>query len=402
MSISESYDKKVQESAENALRQLAELPAEQQQQACAARTQLMHWLSTMDDIFRHPEQGVTDDMADTACTLFATASETAAGRQPEPAEAWTAMGRAFLKLPEAERQNFMAYILGRTLKQHARGATLLSRQPGEEAGLSHMWEGTGLWVDRKAVLAKVGKVPAQPVGFQDDLHYVNTEASRLFWLREFGIAMILPFGPAFDVLPLRREEYERDHSDILSEDEKERMKEVLGWFDEELLAYQTMIDQATTDDGARAEIEDRIRETVKLARVRLPRYERELEALEKKHPELGELLSLMDPIQLLLGSQEMLRLYLSSTTVAEGIHGSIMAVSTEPEKLALATRQQMARRLRELLPTDDGPYSPTNIEQLINQALVFMPGLKPRIDRLDPTPTTLELGRQLLSWLEEA
>jgi hypothetical protein len=146
-----------------------------------------------------------------------------------------------------------------------------------------LWEQTGFHVDLevKGVFAKVGKHGYQPIGFDNGTAYIPLEGSKTLWTREFALALLQPLEPAFKI-ENREDRKEADFAKaFMSEDQVAVYREAIEWFDTDL-AEMRQLHAAGGKETEISVLETKMKETIKLARIRIPQLDAKLSEMEAK------------------------------------------------------------------------------------------------------------------------
>lgn len=201
----DSIDAKLRASAARAFEMLQETPGAAEA-AKASRATIYSWLLHVDNVYRDASGLVTEELAN---------------RFKE----W---------LDEAVAADYAAphlVALRRLFSTLFSGGQLLSRQ-----GENHPWEATGFHWDAavQTAYAKVGKALYQPIGFDDGTHYVPSDGSKLLWLRQFALSVMVPFKPAFE--PVRSEVDSDEASAVkLTPEQLITYKEMIEYIEQDLM-----------------------------------------------------------------------------------------------------------------------------------------------------------------------
>ncbi len=313
---------------------LTELPPEAAEEAIKVRAQLYNWLITMDERVRDPGKIVSDAHADFAANAMEIGLQALIDAPEGNKAAATAMLKAFKTLKDEAQLNLSRYVLAETLRNCGVSAGLVSRNTPFS-----FWENTGFHYDgdARAVFAKAGTKPGQPIGFDDGTHYVGTQSSKTLWLREFGLSIIFPFPPAFEVsreLDLVKQVMP---DSLLDKGQLAQIDEILGWFHEDLTAYRAAI----TDLG-RTEISAKIKDTIKLARLRIPQFNKLLDLKYEQHPEMGVDFENTDPAEFIRACAEWFTMKRDEARVASTVEGTALLVRDQKAALLQAVMAKLA------------------------------------------------------------
>jgi len=384
----ERYEDQLRGAAEKAF---AELSSEHKESAEAAHTQLLNWLVAMDRVTKDPSQLIDDTIANKACNVF---EHVINEQMPKNKKGkWANLLKAFSELSDEDQLNLLRFTLGKTLINHSRNTALLTR-----ANDIFLWENVGFHIDgdNMCAFAKIGREKFQPIGFDDGERYIGTEGSKTLWLREFGMALVLPYPPPFHI---SKEEVEGQpmHPSALTAKEREKMEEVLGWFEEDLAAHKQL---NLSDEGAVKELDEKMRETVKLARVRLPRLDDMLDTKLDEHPEFGGNFENVDIIPIVMGCGETLRAMLDDDLVRQQVENTVMSVGTlhdERRKLIQTLIEGLARAI----PKEGEEPNSDLLTKRINEAATALHNVRDLLKDFDPTANVSDAAKAVLIWLQK-
>jgi len=248
---SDKINNKVKAGAAKAFELLKGEPESATKQARDSRSTLYSWLIAMQQFTTDTTQTVTD--ADVAAYEAAISG--------------------------GVRNALQAVFSQRAVGTHG---ALVSRQDA-----SFLWEQTGFHADLEisGVFAKVGKHNYQPIGFDNGTEYIPLEGSKTLWTREFALATLATIEPAFKIE--KRADYKDSafEAAYLSEDQKATYVEAIGWFNSDL-AEMLKLHSAGDKAAEVAELSDKMRETVKLARIRIAPLDKMLAEMETKYGDM--------------------------------------------------------------------------------------------------------------------
>jgi len=330
----DSYNERIQETIEEkAAKALADLPEESREQAAGVRNQLFSWLMEMDTVYQDRGELSSDDTADAMCQAFEYVVQNLPEGQVQNKAACKKMVDAFMSLTTDEQLNLFRNVGIELFRRMSKQAVLFSRQNELSP-----WLPTGFVVDGKAkfVAAKLGNEPYQPIGFADNEHYIGTEGSKTLWYREFAFGLMVPWHSAFKVVKADLVPQEQSDDYRISDKERENILEAIGWFEADLAEHAK-----AADGEARAEMEYRARESLKLARLRVPRLDRMLDRFLEANPEVGHDFEHLELSQLLLSCCEYLRLKLDDDSLRQEIEATSLLVSDQTDRRQLLIQAQV-------------------------------------------------------------
>lgn len=316
--MTDKYQEKyVDQLKASAAKALGNIPAGGEAVAVGAREQLYNWLITMDERVRDPGKVIADTHADIAASAF----EAGLGvliADPKGNTAAMAVRDAFVALDDEAQLNLMRYVLAEMLRKSGISAALVSRNTP-----TAFWETTGFHFDAEVstVFAKVGGKPGQPIGFDNGTSYVGTQGSKTLWLREFGMSIVFPYSPAFDI--------SRDVSlvktvlpdSLLDKAQLAQIDEILGWFNADTKEYTDAV-----DEDSRKKVASKIQDTVKLARLRIPQFNKLLDIKAESHPELGADFGNVNPVEFLRACSEWFNLKRDDAMAASTVEGTTLLI----------------------------------------------------------------------------
>jgi len=339
------YDKQIKSHSDKAF-EMADANPAMSDEAKASHDRLFSWLTNIHANSMKPESFVTDGMVELVVNEF----------NKDPVE----------DLPGKVRRA-LEKLFAATFKT---GATL-SRQNGDRP-----WEQTGFFSDPKdagAVFAKVGKDVYQPIGFDDGQRYLPIEVSKLLWARDWALAFIVPIPPAFRVeaaAPSKAPATEGAMNPLLLEVIKVCHTDIA----EELDGY--MKARSGTDEEKK-EADYRLRETIKLCRIRFKELDDKMDMVYQDRPELGKNLENSNIGEVAHACLEYLAMVIDSATVRGKIDETTLVIPKADEKSLpmLATiKLQMKKELAKDNP--DGDY----LGSLITGACNSHPPLRLKLD----------------------
>lgn len=316
--MTEKYqDKYVDQLKASAAKALGNIPAGGEVIAQQAREQLYNWLISMDEKVRDPGRVIGDTHADIAANAFEAGLKVLI-ETPKADKTALAVLDAFVGLSDEDQLNLMRYVLTETIRKSGMSTCLVSRNSP-----TAFWETTGFHFDAEVntVFAKVGAKPGQPIGFDDGTSYVGTQGSKTLWLREFGMSVVFPHTPAFEI--------SRDISlvktvmpdSLLDKNQLAQIDEILGWFTSDTKEYSV-----APDDDARKKVHAKIQDTIKLARVRIPQFDKLLDLKAEQNPELGADFANVSPVEFLRACSEWFALKRDDALAANVVEGSTVLV----------------------------------------------------------------------------
>ncbi len=380
MSAHKKYEQQLKETSNKVF---SELPEAQREAAAASRSQLLDWLINMDRATKNAAEVITDDMANTACNAFqhfTSADETHA-----------AVLTAFSALTEQAQLDLMRNVLGATVVRHVSNVALMTR-----ANDIFLWENTGFHLDGDigTVFAKLGREKYQPIGFDDGTHYVGTEGSKTLWSRQFGMALIFPHAPAFEIAK-HEIQAKSAYDAALSDKEREKITEVIGWFEEDLKAHA---DLKSDDIESLKALEDKVRETLKLARVRLPRLDERIDKMVEESPEVGDNLENLEPVQVAVACCEFLRMKLDDDTVRRQVEGTSLSVKSLQE-----VRTGLLSSLIDGMDEELNKANPDMqiLSRRVHEAAVSFPEVRDALSSLDDEAQVLEVATRVRELLQQ-
>lgn len=300
-----------------------------------------------------------------------------------------ALQKAFKKLDDDMQLSLMQIVLGKTLGHHAQNAALMTK-----ANDLFLWENTGFHVDGdiSCVFAKVGRERYQAIGFDDGTHYVGTEGSKTLWLRNFGMALIFPYSAPFHVerseLPDRS-----DHPTALTDRLRETISEAIGDLENDLNELHRLPEGDSEEAVAeRKEFEEKAREGVKLARIRVPILDHQCDQVSEHNPEAGPHLENIEISQLLINCLEFLRMTLDEDSVRRQVEGTVVVIdenSDHREQLLSSFVSSLGR----MVPSDGQALSipaQTAVDRELNRIRAAFPEVRELLDSLGEDLDILE------------
>lgn len=385
MAEQKAYHKeREQKLLENASKALSDIPEESKPTARAARTQLVNWLTSMHAKTQDPALLSTDSMANTgANALLQYCSE-------HKSKQTVAFAKAFNGLADGDQLNVIRYLIAAALRGEAQAAFPVTRA-------DTLWNQTGFFIDGtlKTVCAKVGSAPFQPIGFDDETHYVGTEGSKLLWASDWGMALVLPFDPPFHVERHEVFPQEVGTDDALSQKERELMNEVIASISEDLDAHA----RAQSDDE-RTEICTRMRDSIKFYSLRLPRLDKKLDEITDENPEAGADFQNVDPVGLSISISEYLHMLMDEDSAAQKAKATELVVELDEEELAKKAKETEAFILQvceETAALTDEVAKKAAIDNALIMAFTSIPNLKEHLgDTPDKTHKVFEKVLEVL------
>lgn len=358
MSYASERDKHLHESAVKAV---VDIPEDSKPALAAAHGTLYSWLIGMDEAHHEPAKLITAAMAEPALAVFEKEMQLEFDAQDVYA-AWQFLSADL-------RNRLVASAIKGFVTASACGAQLMTKSSDNA-----FWDVTGFFSDGKpaVVCAKVGSRPYQPIGFDDGVHYVATEASKTLWVRDFAFALMLPYAPPFKV---SREEVSRQApTGMLSEAELKGMNTAIGWLEDELNEFAKF-----TDPEGVKEASSRLRDTISLARLNVPRLDYRMTKLAEEHEELGANLEGADPKQLATAALEFMRMLLADNKIAKQVTETVIVADGDK---ANQLQEQVKARLRAVL-TDDGVKDSEEAVAALSLAKQALPEVASFVDTAD-------------------
>lgn len=370
------------------------LPEEEREVAEAARTQLYNWLVTMDRATKDPGELASDDLANTGCDVLEAAVAAQVEGEDSKGGKWTKLQKAFQALEDEDQLNLMRMVLMGTFRKHAKSAALMSK-----ATDLFLWENTGFHVDGdlKTAFAKVGRKNFQPIGFDDGKRYVGTEGAKTLWIREFSMALMFPYPSPFVV---ERQELEPQHvSDHVqvSDKEREKIHAALGELEKDLDTYGRILDK-----GEKKEFEEKMREQLKLQRIRLPRLDHKLDEIQEEHPDVGSNFEHIEMGQLFASCCEFLRMRLDDDDVRRRMEETVLSVGATPAEERVRLYTTLLDGIAVLIPPE-GVSVPDGdaLAQRISEAAISIPEIRELLDELREDTDVLEAAKATMLWLQK-
>lgn len=387
--VNKSQEEQLKANAEKAF---AELPEENRDQAAAARSQLLNWLVTMNRVTQNPAELATDQLSNTACNaLESVLTSQVDNASEEDKQKWQALLDAFNELSDDDQLNLQRFVLSSVFQKHARNAALMSR-----AHDLFLWENTGFHVDSglKCMFAKLGRNPYQAIGFDDGEHYIGTEGSKTLWTREFCIALMIPWAPAFEVSKEELEPQKISDDYRVSDKEREKIMAVLAMFDEDIAKHSKLKDKEAIRD-----YEDRMREGIRLARIRVPRLDNKLDDLQDEHPEVGNNFENVDIVQLVVSCREFLQMKLDDDQVRREVSATVLAVGDmedEQKRLISTLLDGISARI----PPEGEAPDVDALTEAISESTTAFPELSEELAEYDDS-SILEAAKTVAIWLQK-
>jgi len=361
---------------------LSEMPIEAAAEAIKVRAQLYNWLITMDERVRDPGKVMSDAHADFAANALEVGLQALIDIPglKGPNAAAVAMLEAFKALGDEDQLNLSRHVLAETMRHCGVSAGLVSRNTPYS-----FWENTGFHYDGdvRAVFAKAGTKPGQPIGFDDGTHYVGTQSSKTLWLREFGLSIIFPFPPAFEVsreLDLVKQVMP---DSLLDKSQLAQIDEILGWFTEDVTAYR-----AATTDEARTEIAAKIKDTIKLARLRIPQFNKLLDLKLEQHPEMGAEFENTDPLEFIRACAEWFTMKRDEARVASTVEGTSLLVRDQKSALL----QAVMAKLSSCIPAEGKEPVVDDTSRALAEACVAFPVIRDAVTAAPDLLKQLEIA----------
>jgi len=380
-----AYELELKKSAEKLL---AEVPEEAHDTARAARSQLFGWLVDMDSQTKNPGSVVVRNVGDSAYDIFLDRLATA--DNPKIKELSSLLRGANRDIMLSAYKASMEEAINKVTN----GGALMTRSSD-----IFLWENTGFHADGeiKCVFAKVGREKYQPIGFDDGSMYIGSEGSKTLWVRKFSMAVMFPYTAPFEV---KVEDIKPQHiSDDtrLSDKEMAKIQEVIGYFDEDLSAWSCL---SPEDDTARKELSFKMRETVKLACIRLPRLDQKLTELKDSHPEIGGNFENINIMELVYSCREFLTMKLEDDRVRRQIEGTTVVVRDELDT-QLELVNTLCKELASLIPAEGRDPDTLALSACLDKIVVSIPGVSEELSKLDEKASALDAASVALIYLEK-
>lgn len=384
-SLHERYDDQLKAASEKVL---GDLPEESKEQAAAARTQLIDWLMQMDSVSKDPSSFVDDSHANTACNAFEHFVTQQKGKK------WETLKKAFGALNDDDQLNLIRFMLTSFVGAHATSGALMTR-----AHDLFLYENTGFSVDgdMNCVFASVGRKPYQAIGFEDGEHYVGTEGSKTLWTRQFSMALLFPWHPPFQVDKVELEPQRVSDDHALSDKERDRINEVLSMFNRDLEDHSRLTAEQTEE---RKELEEKMREGIKLARMWIPRFDNKMDELADEHPEMGANFEHVDILQFLAACCEFLQMKLDDDAVRRDIQSTQLGVKELGESRRTLLTHLQGAVSRTLPPEGKEPDSELLTDQ-IQKVAMAVPKIGELIRDMGTETNILEVAKATLVWLQQ-
>lgn len=401
---SERTDRLIASHAERALSKLEKGSQVDRDKAVALRERLYSWLMRVNDLVNKPSLSVG---AEVAAMLD---EELQKGLSEAQTPAATAVLTAWSALPDDLALKLVGRMVSRLYASSQQGL-LMSRQDATCA-----WEATGFHIDPplRTLLAKVGARQPEPIGYDDNKHYVPTDGSKPFWLRQFAMAVLLPFGPAFQVTIDDRPQVVGD-AVALSDHECQVMSTELAQLDDDVRVWKALAAEAAEvlklpadqmqaaaakNQERRAEHQAKMQLSVDLARTRLRRLDRYLDNYEAAHPEVGEKFSnvLVEDRVVLIGKY--LRAKLADDGLRRVIEGPALSV---PADNLPSIVEQLRARLTGLLAVPEDQQDGDEMNNVLSGARAAVPELNVLLAELaerNPDALSSDGVRAALAWLD--
>ena len=341
----------------------AKLPEEAKAEAISSRANLYNWLVDLDQRVNSIPKNVSDAHVTTVASMLMLNGI----EKPEDA---TKLAKDIL-----EAVFKMSFIESR----------LVSRQ-----GPSFPWEQTGFHKDGavQTVFAKVGKAPYQPVGHDDGTHYVPREVSNLLWRRQWGMSLVIPFKGPFACVE-GADDPTAYAPARLSAREISVINEGIEAINEELDGLK----KANSDTKGEAEF--RLRETIKLARLQLPKLDFRMNAESDKRPELGPNFENVDAFALGGVVLEYMALQLDEHAAREGVAKTTLmnrdAVQVTKE-LKVALHSELSKLLSGVIDED-------SLASCVVKACVSLPDARVFLDSFGEALGVVDQAKKLVEFL---
>lgn len=339
------------------------LPEEAKAEACTSRSNLYAWLVNVDSRISTLGKNVAPSVEAIEAILKAA--------YPEQADKALAVA-----------EEVAAKLVSSTFTE----ARLVSRQSE-----SFPWEQTSFYADAgtQTVFAKVHKAVGQPIGHDDGTHYVPRETGNLLWRRQWGIGMIVPVEPPFKCIK---------GSDDPSAYAPARLNErQIVIINEGMAAINEELDSLRQASGTeKAEAEFRVRETIKLARIQLPRLDVRMSTESDKRPELGANYENVDAFVLGSVVLEYLALLLDEHAAREGVANTTL-VNRDVDTVLKELKADLLASLDKVLRGT--PIDEDSLASIVTKARVGLPGAREFIDSFAADTPLVDVSHKLRALL---
>ncbi len=361
------YDKQIRSHADKAFEIAIEKP-EIREEGKKSHEQLFGWLTDIHSKSIKPESFVTDGMVSIVI------------EELSPDKAVTDEFRSNVR--RALERLFMATF--------SVGATL-SRQNEDRP-----WEQTGFFSDpkgAKAVFAKVGKDLYQPLGFDDGECYLPIDVSKMLWARQWALAFVVPIDGAFKVEKTLKPSNDPNFDPVLLE----VMKVCHTDISEELDGY--MKARSGTDEEKK-EADYRLRETIKLCRIRYKALDDKMDMVIADRPEFGKNFENANIGEVAAACLEFMAFMIDSYTVKGTVQETSLVIP-KPDENHVPLLKRIQKNLKDAIDAkqQDGDY----IASLITGACNAHPPLRLKLDEIDKDEVHIvEVARILLETINDS
>ncbi len=373
------------------------------ERAQSMRQRLYSWLMRVGDLVTKPSLAVGGEVA----AMLDEELQTNLSKIDTP-EAGAVLD-AWGKLPDDVALKLVGQLVSKLYTSSPQGL-LVSRQHPSRA-----WMATGFHYDRgmRAVCATVGNEHAEPIGFDDDVHFVPTAGSKTLWAREWAMAVLLPFSPAFKADELAAPQEVGDAL-ALSDRERTIMANVINMLDDDLRVWRELAAEAQTilklpasksQEAARANKNRRdehvfkMREGVNFAGFQLPRVDQYLATYATDHPEVGVKFANVAPEDYVRVVREFLQRRLDNDRARRLIEGPALAI---PEDGIQPLPNQLHTRLKALLALPEAEQDGDEMNSVLSGARSAIPALHHALteyEQANPEVTADVGAKWVLDWL---
>jgi len=360
---SDKINSKVKAGSIRAFELLKDEPESATTQTVESRSTLYNWLINVEHFTKAPSLKVSEDDV----------------KAFEAAQAATGTAAA------------LSEIMDKALAGH-RGL-LLSRQDQ-----NFLWEQTGFHSDLEvqAVFAKIGKLPYQPIGFDNGTGYIPLEGSKTLWTREFALAFVAPLEPAFKIEKRADRKVDAFEKAYLTPEQVATYKEAVDWFNTDLKQMTDLHAQPATGerDAAILELENKIKETVKLACIRIPPLDVKLAEMEAKYGDVTG-----DLFKFVTACREYVELHLNENAVRQVITTTELLTRDGSAK---KSAESILATLKALL-SGDGKLAADEdtVASSLSAASVAVPGVRVVLNDLGKEAALIDGLRAAITYLAE-
>lgn len=362
------YDKQIRSHADKAF-EIADTKPELREEGKKSHDQLFGWLMDIHAKSIKPESFVTEGMVDLVAQTIIDGTP----------------GNDEHAIDKATVRKALEKLFATTFAQ---GATL-SRQNEDRP-----WEQTGFFSDpkgAKAVFAKVGKDLYQPMGFDDGDCYLPIEVSKMLWARQFALAFVVPIPGAFLIEKTAKPAEAPEIDPVLLE----VMKVCHTDISEELDGY--MKARSGTDEEKK-EADFRLRETIKLCRIRYKALDDKMDMVIADRPEFGKNFENANIGEVAAACLEFMAFMIDSFTVKGTIQETSLVIP-KPDENSVPLLKRIEKNLKAALdsPQQDGDY----IASIIAAACTAYPPLRLKLDELSDKTSIVDAARVLLETMND-